>query len=134
MARSCYWRRGMTASTGEIVMKPSATYGEAMKSARFALACALTLIALNSSNGQEGLEKIKTIVVIYAENRSFDHLYGFFTGANGIANATVEQKTQLDHDGKPLPHLVVFAPYGQPDPRFPQLPNGPFRIDSTPIN
>jgi len=38
---------------------------------------------LNSSNGQEGLGKIRTIVVIYAENRSFDHLYGFFPGANG---------------------------------------------------
>ena len=25
-----------------------------------------------------GLESIETIVVIYAENRSFDNLYGFF--------------------------------------------------------
>lgn len=51
------------------------------------------------------LAKIEHIVVIYPENRSFDHLYGMFPGANGIANATPEQKTQLDHDGKPLPHL-----------------------------
>ena len=43
--------------------------------------------------------------MIYAENRSFDHLYGLFPGAEGIANATAEQKTQLDHDGTPLPHL-----------------------------
>src|SRR5256885_14064228 len=83
-----------------------------------------------------GLERIGTIVVIYAENRSFDHLYGLFPGANGIAEATDEQKTQLDHDGTPLPHLPpVFTPQGKPDERFPpQLPNGPFRIDAPPLN
>src|SRR5438309_87036 len=83
-----------------------------------------------------GLERIETIVVIYAENRSFDHLYGLFPGANGIAEATDEQKTQLDHDGTALPHLPpVFTPQGKPDERFPpQLPNGPFRIDAPPIN
>src|SRR5437870_11147720 len=75
-----------------------------------------------------GLERIETIVVIYAENRSFDHLYGFFPGANGIAQATDEQKTQLDHDGTPLPFLTVFD-HGKPDKRFPLLPNGPFAIE-----
>ena len=76
-----------------------------------------------------GLERIETIVVIYAENRSFDHLYGLFSGANGIAEATEEQKTQLDLDGSVLPHLPpVFTPQGKPDERFPgQLPDGPFR-------
>jgi phospholipase C len=29
-----------------------------------------------------GLQDIDTIVVIYAENRSFDNLYGSFPGAN----------------------------------------------------
>jgi acid phosphatase len=72
-------------------------------------------------------------VVIYAENRSFDHLYGFFPGANGIAQATDEQKTQLDHDGTPLPHLTVFD-HGKPDARFPLLPNGPFAIEQPPVN
>ena len=51
------------------------------------------------------LAGIEHIVVIYAENRSFDHLYGLFPGANGIANATPAQYTQVDHDGKPLPQL-----------------------------
>jgi len=92
------------------------------------------LICSNSSNSQQGLGKIKTIVVIYAENRSFDHLYGFFPGANGISNANTEQKTQLDHDGTPLPYLTVFDHHGTPDPRFPRMPNGPFRIDAPPIN
>ena len=82
-----------------------------------AVAVAGILAALGSANAQEGLAKIKTIVVIYAENRSFDHLYGFFPGANGIANASVEQKTQLDHDGTPLPYLTIFKPDGTTDPR-----------------
>ncbi len=33
------------------------------------------------------LKKIKHVIVIYLENRSFDHLYGLFPGADGIANA-----------------------------------------------
>src|SRR5262249_33241188 len=83
-----------------------------------------------------GLEKIEHIVVIYAENRSFDPLYGLFPGANGLAGATAEQKTQLDRDGRPLPRLPpVWKPGGkEPDPRFPRdLPNGPFRLDVPPI-
>jgi acid phosphatase len=83
-----------------------------------------------------GLDKIQNIVVIYAENRSFDHLFGSFPGADGIAQATAEQKTQLDFDGKPLPRLPAVYSGGKPDSRFPTagLPNGPFRIDAPPIN
>src|SRR5438874_4990565 len=101
---------------------------------RIGILFAIFAFASNASHAQEGLNKIKTIVVIYAENRSFDHLYGFFPGANGIADATAEAKTQLDHDGSPLPHLPVFGGDGKPDPRFPQMPNAPFRIDAPPIN
>jgi acid phosphatase len=79
------------------------------------------------------LARIENIVIIYAENRSFDHLYGFFPGANGIAQATPEQKTQLDHDGTPLPFLTVFD-HGKPAEGFPKLPNGPFAIDGPPLN
>jgi Probable molybdopterin binding domain len=49
------------------------------------------------------------------------HLYGFFPGANGIANATEEQKTQLDHDGTPLLYLTVFGADSKPDPRSPRV-------------
>src|SRR5689334_16910992 len=80
------------------------------------------------------LSAIDTIVVIYAENRSFDHLYGLFPGANGIANATVEQKTQRDHDGSVLPYLQVWGADGKPDPNIPRLPNEPFRIDRPPVD
>src|ERR1043165_2286388 len=107
-----------------------------MSFAKFAAACAVGALAqaavLQPSVAQEGLAKVKTIVVIYGENRSFDHLYGFFPGANGIANATTEQKTQRDHDGSPLPWLTIFH-HGKPDPRFPRMPNAPFRIDLPPI-
>jgi phospholipase C len=96
----------------------------------------LAMLACPSANAQvsdRDLEKIETIVVIYPENRSFDHLYGAFPGANGIAQASEEQKTQLDHDGTPLPYLVVFN-HGKPDPRFPILPNRPFSIEGPPLN
>jgi acid phosphatase len=39
---------------------------------------------------------IDTIVVIYAENRAFDNLYGNFPGARGLAEV-------LDRNGRPLP-------------------------------
>ncbi len=82
-----------------------------------------------------GLDRIEHIVVIYAENHSFDNMYGMFPGANGVANATPEQMTQLDHDGTPLPRLPpIFTAQGKPDPRYPQsMPNGPFRIDAPPV-
>jgi len=99
----------------------------------FLLTIAMELAGSFAARADDALASIKTIVVIYAENRSFDHLYGFFPGAEGIDAATAEQKTQLDHDGTPLPYLTVFRD-GMPDSRFPQMPNGPFRIDAAPIN
>jgi len=82
-----------------------------------------------------GLERIEHIVVIYAENRSFDNLYGLFPGANGIANATPAQYTQVDRDGRPLATLPPAWKGKDPDPAFPRdLPNRPFRIDAPPVN
>src|SRR5690349_3693115 len=52
-----------------------------------------------------GLESIETIVVIYAENRSFDNLYGYFPGANGLAQLTPPLYTQRDRDGTVLKEL-----------------------------
>jgi acid phosphatase len=104
-----------------------------MGALRIALTLAVLAICSHSAKSQGSLDKLKTIVVIYAENRSFDHLYGFFPGASGIGNATAEQKTQLDHDGTPLPYLTIFD-HGHADPRFPTLPNAPFPIDKPPIN
>jgi acid phosphatase len=51
---------------------------------------------------------IQTLVVIYAENRSFENLYGSFPGANGLANAPAAAVTQLDRDGKPMRGLPAI--------------------------
>ena len=52
---------------------------------------------------------VKTIVVIYAENRGFDNLYGLFPGANGIPGvnqtSTGSFVAQKDFDGSVLPSL-----------------------------
>jgi len=103
---------------------------------RHAFLLLLAALLSGCAGGQpKGIEQIETIVVIYAENRSFDHLYGLFPGANGIADATAEQKTQLDHDGTPLPKLPPVYVGGKPSAAFPDnLPNGPFRIDQPPVS
>jgi acid phosphatase len=103
---------------------------------RFAPLIAALLAGCGAMPSSEApLDAIKTIVVIYAENHSFDNMYGMFPGANGVASATAEQKTQMDHDGNPLPRLPPVYTGGKPDPRYPSgLPNGPFRIDQPPVN
>src|SRR5205814_5743007 len=88
---------------------------------------------------EDGVSRIEHVVVIYAENRSFDHLYGLFPGADGIAQASAEQKMQVDQDGKPLPHLpATYDPVQKgalrADLPTAGLPNGPFPIDASPLN
>ena len=81
-----------------------------------------------------GIDRIQHVIVIYAENRSFDNLYGLFPGANGLASATPAQYTQVDRDGRPLAHLPPVWKGKSADPAFPtDLPNRPFRIDAPPI-
>jgi acid phosphatase len=48
------------------------------------------------------LDSIHTVVVIYAENRGFDNVYGTFPGANGVPASPPVQK---DRDGSTLPKL-----------------------------
>jgi acid phosphatase len=103
-----------------------------------ALALLAGCVATDARRAPEALGRIEHVVVIYAENRSFDHLYGLFPGAEGIADATTEQRTQLDRDGRPLPHLPatydpVMGGKLRPDLPTQSLPNGPFRIDAPPI-
>jgi len=97
-------------------------------------------------------EKVKTIVVIYAENRSFDSLFGTFPGAHGLdevmdgnGRPTSEYVPQKDRDGVTvLPKLpqtwggVTAA--GNADDKgnlrtvtqaqSDNLPNMPFRIET----
>ncbi len=58
-----------------------------------------------SGKGDPRLDAIQTIVVIYAENRSFDNLYGNFPGANGLQNLKPEQYLQRDRDGSIMKSL-----------------------------
>ena len=82
-----------------------------------------------------GLKRIEHIVVIYAENRSFDNLYGLFPGADGIAQATPSTWTQTDHNDQPLPHLPpVWNDKSGQFKAVATLPNRPFRIDAPPFN
>jgi acid phosphatase len=82
------------------------------------------------------LQAIDTIVVIYAENRSFDNLYGLFPGASGISDALEHPASylQLDRDGKTV--LPTLPPvWNSKDPAWDyvgKLPNRPFRIDAPP--
>lgn len=83
------------------------------------------------------LGQIETIVVIYAENRSFDNLYGYFPGANGLQNVAPEMALQRDRDGSLLKELPavwggVTAKGVEPaigEDRTRHLPNRPFAID-----
>ena len=100
----------------------------------FALPFAL-LGCVTSPEPQPALDPIQTVVVIYAENHSFDNMYGMFPGANGIANAPAIATAQRDHDGSVMPNLPPVFKNDKPDPDYPAvLPNGPFRIDAPPIN
>ena len=56
------------------------------------------------------LDAIRTVVVIYAENRAFDNLYGLFPGANGVPGVNPSATggapaPQKDFDGATLPAL-----------------------------
>jgi acid phosphatase len=89
--------------------------------------------------------KISTIVVIYAENRAFDVLYGNFPGAKGLGEVVDQNgrplaayNAQRDRDGTLLPTLPptwggVTAPGYVPvvtQGESAGLPNAPFSIES----
>ena len=81
------------------------------------------------------IDDVQTIVVLYAENRSFDNLYGAFPGANGLPDAVVP--AQRDRDGTPMTTLPpiwggltgrgIVPPIVQAQTE--RLPNGPFAVD-----
>ena len=58
---------------------------------------------------ETSIDEIKRIVVIYAENRSFDNLYGLFPGANGIAEALANYIPQV-MEWSPLPQNGIEVP------------------------
>ncbi|WP_255607054.1 acid phosphatase [Pedobacter polysacchareus] len=79
-----------------------------------------------TSSFDNGIGKVKHLVVIYMENRSFDNLYGEFKGANGIKNAKKGKFIQVDENGKPYQYLPEI-PRNNAFPT--NLPNAMFNID-----
>ena len=84
-------------------------------------------------------DKIKTIVIVYAENRSFVHLLPDYPGAFGIADAAKDSIVQRDRDGSVLPSLPpVWTEGSNPpaaDPAYPDtMPNAPFDIVAPPYD
>jgi phospholipase C len=84
-----------------------------------------------------GLGEIETVVVIYAENRGLDHLYGFFPATNGLQGVTPAMAVQYDRDGSALKELPpvwggltargVTPPVTEAQTQH--LPDAPFAID-----
>jgi len=97
----------------------------------------VTGAAERSAKKISGIDQIENIVVIYAENRSFDNLYSFFPGANGLGHLTGKIAAQLDRDGsvmKELPPIWdgLTAKGVTPavtEAQTQHLPNRPFAID-----
>jgi phospholipase C len=88
--------------------------------------------AVSAAASAATLSDVETIVVIYAENRSFDNLYGFFPGANGLANLKPADYQQVDRDGsvlKELPPIWGGITKTVPQEKTAYLPNAPFAID-----
>jgi acid phosphatase len=97
------------------------------------LASALALAPMFATGAPAAaLSDVETIVVIYAENRSFDNLYGFFPGANGLANLKPADYQQVDRDGsvlKELPPVWGSVTKTVPQDKTAHMPNAPFAID-----
>jgi phospholipase C len=71
-----------------------------------------------------GINRIDHVVIIYLENRSFDHLYGEFAGAEGLSVASA-RPPQIDSSGQAYSSL----PQPGDSPAPPGLPNSPFNLN-----
>jgi acid phosphatase len=95
----------------------------------------------STAQGESTLDNIQNFVIIYAENRGFDNLFGLFPGANGIPgvnpSSTGGYAPQKDFDGSTLPMLPPswggMTAAGQSkaitQAQSANLPNKPFQID-----
>lgn len=103
-----------------------------------ASALAIGLYACGGDDHHDNdISSVKNVVVIYAENRSFDNLYGSFPGANGLQSVTAASAQQLDRDGSVLPTLpkiwtgltATGVTPAVTEAMTANLPNAPFAID-----
>ena len=65
-------------------MKQTRPVSLALSIAASALASCSVSAPTATPADRRGIEAIDTVVVIYAENRGFDNLYGLYPGANGV--------------------------------------------------
>jgi acid phosphatase len=72
---------------------------------RLVLCVTIALTRAEAQKVSRHLEDIQNIVVIFAENRSFDNLYGSFPGADGLKQAKASSVIQMDRDGSRLKEL-----------------------------
>ena len=98
--------------------------------------------AVTPGTTNDAVNAIDTVVVIYAENRSFDNMYGLFPGANGIPGRNPSSvgtyHPQRDFNGSVLPVLPPawggLTANGQPktltQAQSAGMPNAPFQIDA----
>jgi acid phosphatase len=122
------------------------TESDSMKLTTLAMALSiLDLAACTTGRTPDAaaISGIQNVVVIYAENRSFDNMYGLFPGANGIPGvnptSTGGYLPQRDFDGSVLPVLPPawggLTANGQPvtltQAQSAGMPNRPFQIDAT---
>jgi acid phosphatase len=97
----------------------------------------LTVVGCIAASAQSSLDRINNIVVIFAENRSFDALYGLFPGAEGLTQTDPAKFAQVDRDGSKLRELppiwsgLTAAGVVPPitEAQTAHLPNAPFAID-----
>jgi acid phosphatase len=131
------WRRPLIARSTLVLVLIAALSSCAQRELRVPSGdSAVTTRALRS--------KIDNIVVIYAENRAFDNLYGNFPGARGLGEVVGSDGRplpayvpQVDRDGSVLPALPptwggVTAPGADPvvtEAQSAGLPNAPFSIE-----
>jgi phospholipase C len=96
----------------------------------------------NGGGDADALSRIEHFVVIFQENRSFDNIYGLLPGANGLAQASMQSKVQVDLTGRPYKCLPQTDPQltspplpadacskAAGDPVDSHFPNEPFKID-----
>src|SRR5262249_18901454 len=90
-----------------------------------ALAALLAACATVGSEPRGDRAPIDHVVVLFLENRPFDHLFGTYPGADGLANYAGKQTHQRGVPAAMRPQPLVRA--GKPDRRFQaDLPNEPF--------
>src|SRR4051794_674717 len=104
--------------------------------AGFALIAVVATGGAGAARGNDQLQKINHIVVIYEENHSFDNLYGGWEGVNGLANADAAHTMQVDQAGAPYACLLQndanlsTPPLGTACAPNSNFPNAPFGIDA----